>query len=192
MVALTDNTYELIFGFSASELTTFSIQMWITRVGKRAIDFLQALSLGYCSFMGGNLYLHNDNTASRGYLFGEKKDCKVGLIVNEQSSIIKILESIGLHTGDDNWEVESVTIAANQNYPDGQYSIIPKNKFKKRDGVLYSEFLRNMKSSSSTLSYLELLSGDSLRGKTAYIILKNTSDDKVELWEVDVELTKSR
>ena len=192
LTALTSDIYELQFGFSQSELSTFSIQMWITRTGKRSVDLLSSISLGFCSFMGGNIYLHNDDTTQRCTLFGEKKDMKVGFVINEQPNVNKILESLGIHTDDDQWEVESVTIAPDQNYPDGQYSIIPTNKFKKRGGVLWSEFQRNMKSSSSTISYLEALSGDALRGKTAYVVLKNTSTDKVELWELEINLTKSR
>lgn len=192
LTALTSDTYELHFGFNTDELASFKIQMWITRVGKRSIDILSQLSLGFVSFMGGNIYLHNDDSSPRLTLFGEKKDMKIGFVINEEPNVNKILESLGIRTNDENWEVESVTIPASANYPSGMYSIIPQNKFRKRNGMLYSEFMRNMKSSSDTINYLEALTGEALRGKTAYVVLKNTNTDTVELWSLDIEMTKSR
>ncbi len=194
LISTSSSIKQLEFGFNANELSSFKLQAWITRVGKRAVDTLQQLSLGFVSFMGGNIYLHNDDTAGaeRCTLFGEHKDMKVGFVINEQASVTKILESIGIHTDDDNWEVESLTIEPSESYPDGMYSIIPKNKFVKRDNILYADFMRNMKTSGSTISYIEAITGEELRGRTAYVILKNTSTERVQLYEIDVTLTKSR
>ena len=191
LVATSDSVHHLIFGWNDSELATFSIQMWITHYHERAIDWLQSLSLGFMSFMGGNLYLHNSNEVDRCSLFGERQDCKVGFVVNEQAGVSKILDSLGIHT-DGEWEVESVTIPPDLNYPDGMYSVVPKNMFYKREGVLYSEFLRNMKTSGSVATAIEAITGEPLRGKSAYVVLKNTSTEKVQLWAIEVNMTKSR
>jgi hypothetical protein len=191
IIATQDGIHYLEFGFNASELATFSIQMWITKTGARAVDWLQSLSLGYVSFMGGNIWKHNSDDVDRLSLFGEAKECKIGVVANDQPNLVKILDTLGLHT-DGEWEVESVTIPATLNYPDGMYSRIPKENFVKREGVYQSEFLRNMKTSSSTISQIEAITGEALRGQVAYILLKHSSTSKVRLWKVDVNMSKSR
>jgi hypothetical protein len=191
IVATSTSTKYLLFGFEASELSSFKLQMWITKTGARAVDWLQSLSLGFCSYIGGNIYLHNSDEVPRCELFGEKKDCKIGVVVNEGGTQKKILDSLGIQT-DSNWEVESLIIPPDLNYPNGMDSRIPSSFFKKREGGIYSEFLRNSKTTSSTVKAIELLNGEPLRGSSAYFILKNTSDDKVQLWEVQVNMTISK
>lgn len=193
ILSTTTGSHYLLFGLSNDEISSFSVQLWLEKHGTRAVDWLQALSLGFVSFMGGNIYIHNSNHSSsnRCELFGEKKDCEVGVIINERPELKKILDSVGIHT-DGEWEIQGIVIPADQNHPDGMYSTIPKSMFKKREGILYSEFMRNKKTSSSTIKAIEAITGEPLRGSTAYMILKNTADDKVQLWEVDINLTKSR
>lgn len=191
LIAQTDGTKVLEFGFNASELASFSIQMYITKYGARAIDWLQSLSLGYLSFMGGNIWHHNSDEVDRLSLFGEKKECKLGIIANEQPNLVKVLDSIGIHT-DGEWEVESITIPATLNYPNGMYSRIPKESFVKREGVYQSEFLRNMKTSSATATEIEAITGEALRGQAAYIVLKHSSTAKVRTWKIDINMSTSR
>ena len=191
LVATTQGSHYLIFGFSSSELATFSLQLYITKYGKRAIDWLQAMSLGFVSFSGGNVYLHNDDSVPRANLFGEQKDKKFGLVINEQATTTKILDSIGIYT-DGNWEVESVTIPPDFNYPDGMFSRIPSSYFKKREGVLYSNFLRNGKTSSSVVKQSELLSGEPLRSNEAYVVIKHIGTAETQVWKVDCQCTASR
>lgn len=184
-------TYYIEIGLDPSSTASFDLQMWVTRTGQRAIDWLQSMSLSFASFMGGNVWLHNSDDVSRCNLFGEQKDCKVGVVVNENPATTKVFDSLAIYT-DGEWEVESVTIPADKNYPHGMYSKIPKENFINREGVAYSEFLRNMKTTSSSISYVEALSGEPLRGNYAYVILKNTETAKVQLVEIDFNLTKSR
>lgn len=191
LIAQSDGIHFLEFGFSASELSAFSLQMYITKYGARAIDWLQSLSLGYVSFMGGDIWLHNSDDVERLSLFGEAKECKLGIVANDSPNAIKLLDYLAIHT-DGEWEVESVTIPATLNYPDGMYSRIPKENFVKREGVYQSEFLRNMKTSSSTISQIEAITGEALRGQVAYIVLKHSSTSKVRVWKVDCAMTKSR
>ncbi len=188
-----DGTKYLLFGLDDNELSSFAIQMYIERFGPRAVDWLQALSLSWCSFMGGNIYLHNSDEVPRGNFYGEQKDMELGIVANEQPSVTRLLDSIGIHT-DGTWEVESVVIPADLNHPDGMYSIIPSNYFKRREGVLYSEFLRNMKTSGSTIKAIEAVTGEALRGKSAYVILKHKGAEEtdVQIWEIDVNMSKSR
>jgi hypothetical protein len=191
LVASSDGEKFLLFGFNASELATFSIQLYITKYGQRAIDFMQSLSLGMASFMGGDIWVHNSNDVPRCNLYGEQKYSEVGVVANQEPNLVKLLDSIGIYT-DGKWSVESVTIPKTLNYPNGQYSMIPKERFKRREGVWQSEFLRNGKTSSGTINVIEYIKGESLRGGSAYLVLRNTDTSQVKLYKVDLLMSGSR
>ena len=191
IIALEDGMHYLLFGFDASELANFSLQIWITKYGARMVDWVQAMGLNFITFMGGDLWIHNDDSQDRCNLFGEKRDCIVGVVTNENLTEIKLLDSIGVHS-DSTWEVDSITIPPTINYPDGMESKIPSNHFKKRDGVWKARFLRNMKSTSETASVIDALNGEPLRGYEAYMVLKNTSNSQVKLFQIEINMTKSR
>ena len=191
IVATEDGIHWLLFGFNAGEMSGFSMQLYIEHFGKRSIDFLQALSLGYMSFMGGDIWKHNSDEVPRANFFGEQKDAKIGIAINEKPEVVKILDSLGIHT-DGTWEVESVVVAPSLNHPSGMYSVVPRSLFKKREGVLYSEFLRNMKTSGSTIKAIEAITGEELRSNAAYMILKHTGGDNIQIWKLDINMTSSR
>jgi len=191
IIALSDGKKYLLFGFDAAELADFSIQVWITKYGARMVDFVQSMGLNFISFMGGDLWIHNDEDQDRCNLFGEKRDCIVGVVTNENPTEIKLLDSIGIHSNS-TWEITSITIPATINYPSGMESKIPVSLFKKRDSVWKARFLRNMKSTSETASVIDALNGEALRGYEAYMVMKNTSNSQVKLFKVDINSTLSR
>lgn len=192
-IAVSSGPQHVCFGLDNGELSSFGIQMWITKYGKQAVDWVQHLSLGWVSFINGDIWVQNqpETLVDRVNFFGEKKDFIVGAVVNENPSTVKILDSIGIRT-DGNWEVLSVTIPKSLSYPNGMTSKIPSGKFKKREGFLRSEFLRNMKTSSGTESVLELMKGEPLRGECAYLVLKNTSTTEVKLYMIELNMTSSK
>ena len=191
LISTSDGAHKLCFGMNNSETSNFNVMLWITHYGKRAIDWIQSLSLGYITFMGGDLWVHNDPEQDRNNLFGEAKDSILEVVANQEPNVVKLLDSIGIYT-DAQWSVESVTIPQTLNYPNGMYSKIPKERFKKREGVWQSEFLRNMLTTSNTLSVSEAISGEPLRGNAALIRLKNNSTSEVKLYKVEVRMTKGR
>lgn len=186
-----EGVHYLQVGMNANELASFSWQLYITRYGPRAIDWLQSMSLSFCSLMGGNIYLHNSDDVERGNFYGEQKDFKVGVVANQQPSLVKVLDSIGIHT-DGTWSVESITIPASLNRPEGMWSKIPEGKFKRREGEISCEFLRNMKTSSGTISAAEAMSGEKLKAHEAYLILRHAGGTDAQLWRVDINMSKSR
>jgi hypothetical protein len=191
LIASSSGEHYILLGWNANELASFSLQMWITSYGQRAVDWVASLSQGFCTFMGGDIWEHNDPNAPKATLFGERKDVKVGIVANQNAEVIKLLDSIGIYS-DGEWEVSSVTIPKTLNYPNGMESRIPKGRFLKRDGVWQSEFLRNMKTSSGAISVIEAIKGEPLKGYSAYIELKNTDTQEVKLLKVDINMTKAR
>jgi hypothetical protein len=191
IISTSTGAHYLEVGIDSNSLSSFGWQLYITKTGRRAVDWVQHLSLGFVSFMGGDLWIHNYDEVPRCNFFGEQKEMKVGVVANENPNLIKILDSIGIHT-DGSWDIESVTIAKTPNTPNGMSSFIPTQRFKKREGVLSAEFLRNMKTTSSTSSVIEAIRGETLRGNSAYILLRNTQSSQVKLYKVTINMTTSR
>jgi len=89
------------------------------------------------------------------------------------------------------WDVEDIQIPATYNYPNGMQSEIPEARFEADEGVFRSDYLCNMKSTSSTANTVDLLNGDSLRG---YIIYNDLTADNTTvhtLYKVDIYSTQS-
>lgn len=193
LTATSSSSHYLLFGMDSDSFSSFELQIWVTKFGKRAVDWLQSLSLGWISFMGGDLWVMNqpESIVDRCNFFGEKKDMIVGVVANDNPNMIKVMDSIGIHT-DGEWEVESITIPKTLNYPSGMSSRIPINRFKRREGIFRAEFLRNMKTSGEDDSVLDLMRGEPLRGYAAYIVMKNTSTSQVKLFKVDFNMTTSK
>lgn len=183
--------HSVYFGLDGNISSSFGVQMYVTKYGKQAVDWVERLSLGWVSFLRGDIWIQNSPYANRNEFFGEHKDAVVGVVVNEQPDMVKILDSIGIHTNKE-WTVTSVTIPESLNYPDGMSSRIPSARFKKREGIFRSEFLRNELSTNGTANVLDLLRGEELRCEAAIIELTNTSTDEVRLYKVEVDLTSSK
>ena len=118
----------------------------------------------------------------------------MGIVTNEEPTKVKVLDSLGIHS-DGQWEITEITIPPSLNYPVGMYSKIPKEQFKKRDGVWKARFMRNMKTTTDTASVLDALTGEPLRGYEAYMVLKNVNNptgEQVKLFKVDVNSSSSR
>ena len=193
LIATSDGAHYVCFGLDNAELSSFECQMYITKYGRRAVDWVEVLSLGWISFMEGDLWIMNqpETLVNRVNFFGEAKDMVVGVVANEQPNVVKLLDSIGIRT-DGTWEVQSVTIPKSLSYPHGTSSKIPSGKFKKREGFLRAAFLRNMKTTSASESVLELMKGEPLRGECAYLVLKNTQTSEVKLYLIEINMTTSR
>ena len=191
LVSTSSGSHHLLVGFDSDSLASFKWTVYVTKFGKRSADWVASLSLGFVSFMGGDIYSHNSNDVPRANLYGEQKEVKVSIVANQEPNLVKILDSIGLHT-DGTWAVESVVIPKTLNQPNGMYSILPKERFKKREGVYQAEFLRNMKTTSATISSIEAIKGETLRGNSAVITLKNSDTQEVKLYKVDLYQTSSR
>jgi hypothetical protein len=191
IISSSSGIHYILVGMDSNSLASFNWQLWITKYGPRAVDWVQALSLGWISFMGGDVWIHNSDAVPRNSFFGEQKYSEVGIVANEKADLIKVLDSIGIHS-DGQWEVVSVTIPKTLNFPNGMYSKIPKGRFKKRDGIWSAEFLRNMKTSSGSISTIEAIRGETLRCNAAYLVLKNIDTSEVQLYKVSINMTANR
>jgi hypothetical protein len=191
LVANSSGTFYAEIGYDAGASGVFGIRFYIQKTGARIIDWMQGLGIGWISLMGEEIWKHNSDNVPRCNFFGEQKDMVVGLVFNKDAGVIKILDSMEIHS-DGEWVVDSIELPATLNYPDGMYSKIPQGKFRNREGVLYAEFLRNMKTKGGTISAIQALKGEPLRGDAAYMVLRNTSTDEVSLFKVRINATSGR
>ncbi|KKM70172.1 hypothetical protein LCGC14_1443380, partial [marine sediment metagenome] len=142
------------------------------------------------SFIGEDLYVHNGND-SRGFFYNGLKKMVINIVMNEQRNITKVLDTITLNTNDGEWVVTGIDIPATAQYKRGQYSKIPNELFTKRESGMHAEFLRNMKTSSTIASILELREGEELRGQTATITLENAESGEVVLLDAIINMSDS-
>jgi len=191
MVSASDGEHYVKFGLEASESCDVAIRMYITKKGQRLADWMQSLGIGWISFMGDEVWGHNSDNVVRCNFYGEQKDMVVGVVFNEMPNELKVLDAVEIHS-DEDWEIESIDIPATLNYPNGMYSKIPEGRFKRREGVLYAEFLRNMKTGQSTINPLQALKGEPLRGDSAYMVLRSSATGAMSLFKVDIKATLSR
>jgi len=164
---------------------------WECTVSLTAADLLRMSARDLISFIGENLYIH-DNNSTRGSFYGSTYAMSLDIIVNENVATTKILDSISLSTNDDGWEVTGIEIPATAQYPNGMYSKIPNEIFTNREDGMHAEFLRNMKTSSNSESLLELREGEQLRGKIATLTLENSTTSEVVLFDVLVNMSESK
>jgi len=85
-----------------------------------------------------------------------------------------------------------VQIPATLNYPNGMESRVPEARFEKEEGVLRSNYLCNMKSTSATAKVIDLFNGDNLRGYIIYNDLEGDETEEHNLYKVDILSTISK
>jgi hypothetical protein len=71
-------------------------------------------------------------------------------------------------------------------------SLIPEARFEKEEGVLRSDYLCNMKTTSASASTIDLFNGDTLRGYTIYNDLVASETTEHVLYKVDILQTQSK
>ena len=108
------------------------------------------------TFKNGGLYTHNTN-AIQGNFYGTQFQPELWVTLNEQPSIVKVLEGVGEETNSP-WEVYAIET------PDGQLSNLIVADFREMENNQYAGVLRDI----LTPNVLNpLFQGDVMRGRTA-------------------------
>jgi len=183
---------ELRMSGSLTLVTNYAARFdWYVSVKDVEVPVMVSAPSALISFIGEDLYLHNNNS-TRCYFYGTQQEYKVRIYGGlEAPNIIKTFDSIALHTNK-YWDITDIQIPATLNYPNGMQSLIPEARFEKEEGVLRSDYLCNMKSTSATASVPDLLNGDSLRGYIIYNDLEGDETTEHTLYKVDILMTQSK
>jgi hypothetical protein len=143
------------------------------------------------SFYNNTLYKHNSDTVNRCNLYGVAQSSYIKFVTHANPNIIKVFNSIGIHSNKA-WVVDPIEAPINLNYTNGFYSKIPASYFENEEGVRRSNFLRNMKTRTSTATNFDLITGEELRSYLLEITMTNSDTTQVELFKADVSSEASQ
>lgn len=162
-----DNEYELLYVTFKEENKTIVFHepsnRWICEVehedsSGNMVERYTNLRGRMYSVQNGAIYKHNDNN-TRCYFYYDQKNSHITIQSLQHPNIIKVYNSLGLHTDTSNWEAEEITIPKNTSYTRGMFSRIKSNKFTDKEGVLRSAFLKNIFSNADGGGTVDSISG---------------------------------
>lgn len=116
---------------------------------------------GIVSFKNGSLYTHNTNALQANF-YNIQYYPEIWIVLNEQPSIVKVLEAVGEET-DSPWPVYAITT------PSNQLSDIDITDFRQMEDNQYAAVLRD-KLTPNVVN--PLFQGDAMRGRTALYKLR--------------------
>lgn len=149
-------------------------------------EFYSKTAQDIVSFKSGELWRHNvGDDDSYNNFYGEQFTSRIRSLFNEAPGKVKVLRAISIES-DYAWSVREVVIPPNQKYPQGMVSRIKKGKFKNKEGVYYSEFLKDLNTPNAASQIEALVNGRDLRGKVAEIELENDDTHLVVLFAYNV------
>lgn len=149
-------------------------------------DLMLRFSDRFYSFNGGGMWIHNDSTVDRCSFYGTKYPRRFRVYANVAPNTVKVFTSLALHTNTDGWSAPQILVKPTATYSRGMESRLKSGKFTYEEGIGYAEFMRNMKTTSDTLSVTDLATGDELRGEVMSVLLEESGNDEVTLFEVDI------
>jgi len=147
-------------------------------------------SLRFVSFIGEDVYIHNSNS-TRNNFWGTQRNSILDFVANEYPNVKKTFETIAVHSNKP-WDCVYVSVDADDTYENGMQSKVPESRFKLREGIYCSDYLRNMKTHSSSANTLDLVRGENLRGYFAEHRIINDDTSEVTLFKIDVKGNISR
>ena len=162
----------------------YSTVLWYPSYTNTLYPTLGSAVSNLISMNGEDVWVHNTKS-TRNNFFGTQCDSVVRVVGTKAPNVVKEFLTMGLHTNA-RWDVTNILIPATINYPDGMESVLPEGHFEEDEGVLRSEYLCNMKTTSGTATVKDLLNGDNLRGYIIKHDLTNDDTTEVYLFKVDV------
>lgn len=145
----------------------------------------------FVTFISGELFLHDD-TETYNSFYGNNQESVVEFVFNQNPKQIKLLTAIAIH-GNNLWDAREdgdIYIEPNTTYASGMSSRLKPAKFRKKEGLFYSEFLRNGLTPNMTYDNA-IINGHKLRGNIAKIRLRNRDKEKSDLFSVSIKYVNS-
>lgn len=159
---------------------------WISRYSFVPENY-EIIDNSFYSFDSGKMYLHNDSSADRCTFYGTAYESYIRFISNMAGNIIKIYTNLEVHSNK-KWHADdddAIISESNGSYPNVSSKILD-GIWELEEGVYKSEFMRNGKSTSSSLKLIDLHNGDFLRSHYLDITLTNDDTDEARLFKVCV------
>lgn len=157
-------------------------------------DYMAQSAMVFVSMKNGELWVHNSDNVPRNNFYGVQYDSIIEFVSNVNPYEVKVFDSIAVDSNEV-WEAPTqgdIHIDPNQQYPQGMETRLVATKFRNKEGVFYSEFLRDQLTPNMPNAQVALLEGRKMRNHCLIIRLKNTSDTPVKILGCVINSTLSR
>jgi len=152
-------------------------------------DFMCRFGNQFYTSKGNELYVENSANVPRCQFYGVKYPRRFRVYVNIDPTMVKTFYSMSIFTNKNGWSAPNINIDPTATYPSGMLSRLKQGKFKYKEGVGYTEFMRNMITKNNVEKPILLMNGDQLRGEVMSILLEESNDEETNLYEVDINFT---
>ena len=108
----------ILFGLDEDAVASFAIQIYLEKFGARIVEWFETLGIGFVSFLGADIWIHNSDEVERNNFYDEQKYSEIGIIINEEPHLVKILDSLSINTSGNatigQWEITQIIILHSQ------------------------------------------------------------------------------
>lgn len=143
------------------------------------------------TFISGELFV-NDDSDSYCEFYSKFQEPEIEFVFNENPKDVKLAVAMSIHANS-LWQPNQdgdITIPPNITYANGMSSRLKPAKFRKKEGLFYSEFLHN--GLTPNMTYDEgVRHGQKLRGNLMRIRLRNADKLPSDLFSVSIKYTSS-
>jgi hypothetical protein len=156
-------------------------------------EYFGSNALVFINFKDGQLWEHNSLTAPRMNFFGEQYSMSIKFVSNINYPKVKIFNAIAINTNKtfSSPNIGDIQIPSSVTYPTGMTSRLLESKFTWKEGVSYSDYIRDSQTPNIATPELALLEGRHLRGEVLIQQIENSDTDEVILYSVIVHSTDS-
>jgi hypothetical protein len=146
----------------------------------------------FMTWYDSSIWLQNSNS-TRCNLYGNQFESSIKYAANELSNNTKIFKNIAIRSNN-KWHMDdddAILTVDNDSYG-VMSSKIPDGVWRLEEGVYKSQFLRNAKTTTTSINVVDLHNGDYLRGDALEIEMTNddTTETRLFMVAVDSELSK--
>lgn len=103
-------------------------------------EFMLGMNSQFFSFKGGDLFVHHSDDVPRNTYYGDQKESKVSVMINDSPSDIKAVKAVSL---EGNYSWDTLITAFVSNIDSNVKSTITSAEFIKKEGIWYAYARRN-------------------------------------------------
>jgi len=186
-IPFSDDDYDITF---KEETLSFSdkVNMWIS-FHVFIPDKYTYVGMNLLSFTGGNLYIHNANNTYNNF-YGVQHKSIVKTVANLESGKVKVFIALSQESNDV-WSCPEIEIPPSAQYPQGMLSRLLASKFRRQEGVYYSDLMQDLLTPNFATQLDALINGRDLRGHVLIVTMENGSTEFVKLNALNVKYITS-
>ena len=168
-----------------AETIAFSenISRWTTKYSYIP-EFMGRAGQSIISWLNGDLWLHNESPIYNNF-YGVQYYSEIEVVGNNLPKKVKIWKAVSIE-GNKPWECPTITTPENDLYPNGMLSRLKLNKFVGKEGIWYSELLRDMNTPGISNQVQALINGRELRGHVINVLFRYVGTDLIVMYSFNI------